>query len=448
LILACLAPLPPAPASAKAPPGAAEVRLAQVEGLEKIIKLAEMNARDEAQRERLKKLAEEARRLRDKLREGVEKREAQADLAKIRDGLQAEKLSLGDGQERQGMESALGKLGENPDLARAQKDLGDRDLVSFDEEMARLADKLEKGDRERALRTLEEAAEAARKNGAPGVAKALEEERKRLAEMGKKADKLRELAKELGSALDEDGRRALRDFAEKGGAKEQARLAEKLEEALGKLTPEERRRLAENLKKRLKEAPEDALGPSPSKKQLADLADQLDTPEGQKALEDELRRMAKEPPADSEEGRRQKGLGDAEDGAGEAERQMGGGTPVPIPVEGPGKPGSGPSGSGKDPKGEAQAGHTEGGGPGGDHKGLTGVIEGNGMKARSSAKMNKGKPMPGVVLGRSAGKAGETANVRGTGALGAAAPGEIGGVERSDVPEEYREQVGRYFQPK
>ena len=64
------------------------------------------------------------------------------------------------------------------------------------------------------------------------------------------------------------------------------------------------------------------------------------------------------------------------------------------------------------------------------------------------AKINTGKPMPGMVLGRSAGKAGDTANLGGTGALGEAAPGEIGGVERSDVPEEYREQVGRYFQPK
>jgi hypothetical protein len=56
--------------------------------------------------------------------------------------------------------------------------------------------------------------------------------------------------------------------------------------------------------------------------------------------------------------------------------------------------------------------------------------------------------MPGVVMGRSAGRPGETANVVGQGALGRAAAGEIGGVERSDVPEEYRDQVGRYFQPR
>ena len=44
-------------------------------------------------------------------------------------------------------------------------------------------------------------------------------------------------------------------------------------------------------------------------------------------------------------------------------------------------------------------------------------------------------------------RAGETANQAGTGALGAAGPDQVGGVEHSEVPEEYREQVGRYFQP-
>jgi hypothetical protein len=49
--------------------------------------------------------------------------------------------------------------------------------------------------------------------------------------------------------------------------------------------------------------------------------------------------------------------------------------------------------------------------------------------------------------GRAPARAGETANQRGTGALEHAAPGEVGAVERSEVPEEYREQVGRYFEP-
>jgi hypothetical protein len=76
------------------------------------------------------------------------------------------------------------------------------------------------------------------------------------------------------------------------------------------------------------------------------------------------------------------------------------------------------------------------------------VVDGQGVKARATAKINKGRLMPGMVMGRTAGRPGETANMQGSGALGTVAPDEVGGVERSDVPEEYREQVGRYFQPK
>ena len=53
----------------------------------------------------------------------------------------------------------------------------------------------------------------------------------------------------------------------------------------------------------------------------------------------------------------------------------------------------------------------------------------------------------GGTLGRAPSRPGETANQAGTGALGQAGPSELGGVEGSEVPEEYREQVGRYFQP-
>jgi hypothetical protein len=316
--------------------------------------------------------------------------------------------------------------------------------------METLANKLENTSRERAQKTLEEAAEAAKKAGAPGVAKALEEQKKRMKERGDKADKLRELAKELGSALSPEGREALEDFNRSGSGKDAQRLADALEKGLDKLTPEQRKQLAENLKKQIAKAPEEGMGKGPSKQQLRDLAEQLATPEGQEQLEEELRRMAEAPAPGSEEAERQKALDGAQEGAGEAEGQVGGGAPMPIPLAGndgshKGSPGKADKG-GKDGT-DAQPGHSEGGGPG-DHKGQTGVVEGGDMKARASAKINKGKPMPGMVMGRSAGRAGETANIAGAGALGAAAPAEIGGIERSEVPEEYREQVGRYFQPK
>jgi hypothetical protein len=440
-----IAPLPPLPPGAPAAPGTGTVQLARVDGLEKVIKLAQASARDEAQRERLKKLAEEAKKLRDKLKDGIEKRQAQDEIARLKDGILAERLSLGDGQQRQGMESALGKLGEDPALKNAQKALGDRDLVRLDEEMERLANKLESADRRRAQQTLEDAAEAARRSGAPDVARALEEEKRRLAELGKKADRLRALAKELGDALDDEGREALQDFDRKGGGKEAQKLAEELDEALGKLTPEQRKKLAENLKKKMTEAPgqqgdpEEGLSPG----DLKDLADQLDTPEGQQQLEDALKKMAEDPAEGSEEGERQKRLDDAEEGAGEAEQQLGG---VPMPMPGGGGQPSPGQRSGP-PGGTPLAGHTEGEGPG-SHHGRTGVVEGGEMRARAAGRLGKGRPMPGVVMGRSPGRAGDTANTVGQGGLGSAAADEVGGVERSDVPEEYREQVGRYFQPK
>jgi hypothetical protein len=61
--------------------------------------------------------------------------------------------------------------------------------------------------------------------------------------------------------------------------------------------------------------------------------------------------------------------------------------------------------------------------------------------------MNKGAPNAGTTMGRSTGRAGDAANTRGSGALGEVGPSEVNGIERSEVPEEYREQVGRYFQP-
>jgi hypothetical protein len=443
-------PLPPPPVAPAAPPGAEMVKLADIKGLDKIIDLANASARDEAQRKRLDKLAEDAKKLREKLRAGMEKREAQAEIAKLKDAITAERLSLGEGEQRAGLESALGKLGENPDMKSAAKALGDRDLVQFDEEMEKLANRLEKEDRERAQKTLEEAAEAARKANAPDVAKALEEQRKRLEESAKKNQKLGELGKAIGDGLPDDAKQALKDFQSgKGGAKEQQKLAEQMEEALGKLTPEERKRLAENMKKRAEQMGEGEMGEGPTKEQLKELAEELASPEGQKRLAEELKRMAKGEEEDSAEGERQKKLDDAQKGAGEAEEQMGGGAPMPVPVPGgkPGAPnGNGGKNGGKDGQ-NPMAGHSEGGGPG-DHKGQTGVVDGPGVKARASGPINKAPSMPGVTLGRTTGKAGETANIQGTGALGNAAAGELGAVERSDVPEEYREQVGRYFQPK
>lgn len=446
----CLLPLPPPPPAAEPPPGAEIVKLTDIRGLEKIEALAQMDARDEAQKKRLEELANEAKKLRDKLKDGAPKREVQADIAKLGDGLSAERLSLGDGEQRKGLESALGRLSSDKSLEKAAKALGDRDLTAFDEEMQKLASSAEKDARDKAKKALEEAAEAARKDGAPDVAKMLEEQKKLFEQLEKKSEKLRELSKALEGAagkdaLGEEGQQALEEMGRSGSPEAQRKLAEALEKALGKMSDEERKRLAENMKKQIADEAQDNGGAAPEMQDLKDLTDKLGTPEGQKALEDMLKEMGKAPESDKgPEGECQRQLGEAEKGLGELGEQLGG-MPVPMPMPGQGKPGqNGPPGS----PGDKPGGGGPGKGPGKDKQpGETAKVDGGRLEARAATKLNAGAPMPGVVMGRTEGQAGESANIRGTGALGQVGAQEIEGVTRSDVPEEYREQVGRYFQP-
>ena len=83
----------------------------------------------------------------------------------------------------------------------------------------------------------------------------------------------------------------------------------------------------------------------------------------------------------------------------------------------------------------------------GNHAGSTNPVDAQTLKSRSQGKMNKGQAMPGSVTMYTQGKAGGTANTRGSGDLRVVGPSEVDGVERSDVPEEYRENVRQYFQP-
>lgn len=462
-----LAPLPPAPPVAAPPPGVEIVKLADVRGLEAIEALAQADARDEAQKKRLADLAEEARKLREKLKDGAPKRDVQSDVAKLADGIAAERLSLGEGEQRKGLEAAIGRMSADPSLEKAAKALGDRDLTAFDEEMEKLANSAEKEARERAKKALEEAAEAARNEGAKDVAKMLEEQKKLFEQLEKRSEKLRELAKSLEGAMGEgalgqEGQEALEELGRTGSPEAQRKLAESLEKALGNLTDEQRKKLADAMKRRLQEQAGQGQGMPPGAGDMKDLADQLGTPEGQKALEEMLKQLAEEPPPGSE-GERQRQLGEAERGLGELGQQLGG-VPVPMAGNGPGNGNGSGNGNGNgngsgngngngsgngDGSGNGTGGPGHGGspGPGDKGNGSTGKVDAGDLRSRAGARLNPGAPMPGVVLGRTQGRPGETANKQGTGALGNVGAQEIEGVTRGDVPEEYREQVGRYFQP-
>jgi len=433
-------PLPPQPEPPPVAPGSEIVQLADVSGLDEIIALADMDARDEDQKRRLEKISSDAQKLKERLAEGMEKREAQAEIARLKDEIVAERLSIGEGERRAGLEAAIGALESNPDLSKAARALGDRDLTAFDEEMRRLAQQLEDDSRKQAAETLERAEEAAKKAGADDVAKELAQQRKLLEERMRQSEKLKELSDSLGEGLSQEGGEALEELGESGDPKAQKKLVEELEKALGELSDEERKQLAENMKKRAQEL-EDQGGEmgEQSAEDLREMAKRLETPEGQRELAEQLKEMAKKP-QESDESKRQQGLDDAQRGAGQAERQLGiprsGGNPGPG-----GKPGS--KGGDKGGKGGPGSGGDEG-----EHEGETKRVPGSELRSHTKTPMNQGAPMPGMVTGRAPGQAGGTANKRGTGALGIVGPDEVGALERGEVPEEYREQVGRYFQTK
>jgi hypothetical protein len=458
-----LVALPRLPAPPTAPPGSEAVQLGELHELDAVVRLSELDARDEAQRQRLRELSDRAKELRRKLREGMPQREAQDEIAKLRDAVAAERARLGSGEQRAGLEAALGKLGKDPALDAAARALGDRDLTRFDQEMERLANQLETKDREQAKKALEEAAKAARERGAEDVAKALEEQKRLLDQRGKKSDKLKELSKAFGDGLSDDAKKALKGLEQSGSSRDAQKLSSALEKALEGLSDAERQRLAERLKEQAKQLdPETAEMFPLDKKQLEQMSKQLESPEGQQELAEELKRTAAEPGPQSEESKRQQGLGEAEKGLGEAQRRAGGAVPMPLGAGtgggGKGKPspdangpqanGQGKSAAGAD-TGEEQdgaPGSTQGGGPG-KHGGKSAPVDTDPFRSKANAKLNPGRPMPGMVMGRTTSPGGETANKVGTGALETAAPGEVGAVEHGEIPEEYREQVGRYFQP-
>lgn len=447
LVLVARSPLPVV-AVAAPDPGEARVQITQVEGLKKVAELGKAHARDDAQRQRLEALAKEADQLRVDLERGLEKREALDRIAKLRDDIAAEKLTLGDGERRAGLEAAISKLQQQDATKEAARALGDHDLEKMDREMERIANARERQDRDAARHALDDAAAAARAAGAPDVAKALEEQKQALEQREKRAEELRDLEKAMeGTGTASPEQQTESSALDRKGSDEAARkLADAMGKALEKLTPEQRKKLAEKLREQA--ARQGKNGPQSDPQDLKDLADDLSTPEGQKKLEDELEQLADQDDQ-SPESKGQQQLDGAEEGADGAEGQINGqgegqgkgkGPGIPVPTPG--------NGSSSDANGDGPGaeGHHHDTGTG-SHAGHTGEVDTGTLRSRAHGPMSRAPGMPGSTTGWTPGKADGTANVRGTGALGTAGPGEIDGVDHSDVPEEYREQVRQYFQP-
>ncbi len=428
-------PLPPEPPPPERPPGTETVQTTELAGLERIIALERLEARDAEQRQRLDAIAKRARELRSALAEGMEKREAQARIAKLRDEISAERMRFGDARNRAGLAAAVRKLRSDTrheELARA---LGEGDLTEFDREMQELANRAEEEARKAAREALEDAAQAARERGAEELADLLERERQEFEKQQARAEALRELARQLEGSLDDDARRDLDEFGANGDPEAQRRLAEALEDALGDLSDDERQRLAERLKKKLEQ---DGIDPL-TKEQLDRLQKRLESESGREELRQMLKDLANREPG--EDAQRQQGLDDAERGGAEAQRELG---LVPVPSPGASQSGRGDSPDGRD--GSSTGGPGEGGDVG-DHGGKTERLESGRLRAKARPRLDPSVPLRSGTQGRAPGGTGETANQKGTGKLGEVGDAELESVERSEVPEEYREQVGRYFQP-
>ena len=448
-----LLPLPAAPQGPAAPPGAERVQIENLKGLERIEALARVQGQNPEQDERLKQLAARAKKLREALANGLEKREALSEVAKLRDGIAAERLKLGDRENRPGLDAALRAFANNQALQGAQKALSKGDLTAFDDEMQKLANRAESSDRKAAKDALEEAAKAARERGAKGLGDALDAQKKLFEQRAARSDALREFAQSMKGKLSKEALEDLKEFGTSGDPAAQERLENALEKALEGLSPEERKRLAERLQQRLEQNDGNA---SPlTKKQLEALSKQLGSDAGIDALKQQLRDLAK--PESSDDAQRERGLGDAERGGSAAERGLGA-LPVPAAGDGDGMAdGDGsPRREGKDSAGgKSTGGDKDGsGGPGshrdsgsGAHQGSTPEVLGKELRSKADARLQAGAPMHGATLGRAPAHAGETANERGTGSLGEAQKTEVGAVDHADIPEEYREQVGRYFEP-
>lgn len=442
-------------------PGAANVTLGAGSGLERVERLATVPARDPAQRERLLALSKDAKKLREDLTKGLPRRDAQDRAGKLAEAVRAERVTLGSGEERKGLEAAIAALSRDDTTRRTAAALGDHDLHAMDRELEHHANAREAADRTRAKQALEAAKNAAKSEGAPGVAKALEDALSKNEKREARARMLRELGQGTTSPTAKDALKNLDRAPSDANAKA---LAEALADALEGLTEAERKKLAEALGKMAASETDPT-----SAKELDALAKELATDEGRAALARRLRELADRDDSTEEESRDQS-LSEAEQGIDGTEGALGSGGGGERGDAGSGQtagaagspggpPGGGASagagaGSGLVPAPGAGGGAAGSGGSGshhdtgtGDHTGRTEALGGAGFKARAKGPTGRGPLMPGTTTAWKPGDAQGTADAVGTKALESARANEVQGADRGDVPEDYREQIHRYFRP-
>ena len=277
------APLPPAPIVAF-DPGTAKIQIAEVEGLEKIIKLAQLDPRDEAQRERLDKIAKDAEKLKEESDEGNgearrARQDREAEGADRRGAIDARRRARSVRVSRARCRSSKRTTRRSARRRRSAITISNRWTRRWRSSRTRAR----KQDRDLAKKSVQDAADAAKQNGAPGVAKALEDEKKAMEKREKRAEELRDLADSMKKeGIKNDDVENKSEALDRKGTDEAAKkLADAMGKALDKLTPEEKKRLADACAKKRRRAAGRA-----DAEDMKDMADRALDAEGQKKLED------------------------------------------------------------------------------------------------------------------------------------------------------------------
>jgi hypothetical protein len=463
---ALLVPVPPARGG---PPGSEVVRVQDAEVLRAIERLPERVV-DPSRRREFERAAERARELRRDLAEGIEQREALDRIAALREqlaGVRPEETAT----ERRARDAAVEALADEPEMQRA---LSERDPELFDRAVERAAARREAADRDRARAALRAAARAAAEAGDFGLERALLRRDRLLEARVRQAELVRELAEAMPELRADGVRRALERLSRDGDGSELTReLVDAMREAWSRLSADERRRLAEAMQ-HVQAAENDAASVSREGDEASAGAPDADTLEAQlrQALQNLDRLQAqigrtgggpqgtpvpapsRLPAAPGQGGGQGQGQGQGQ-GVGQAQGQGQG--------QGQGGGSARGQGQGRGHQGQGGGRGPQGGDPGGGAGGngsrdgpategpetdrATRTLQGrDGVLARVRPLVDPGAAPAnrtyvwvdpaGTPLPRGVGAADPT---------GQPALGEPGAIERTPVPEEYREQVRRFF---
>lgn len=310
---------------------------------------------------------------------------------------------------RRAAEAALAEL-DDPSLRDA---LARGDLARLDEAVRALADSREASARQAAEASLRRAAQAARQQGRGDLADALDDEADLLHRRGASSELARAVAQSLA------GTPGAQRVADHLARNEDRALSQALDAAMREvdrgLTPDERRRLAQALARMASQA-------DPGSRAELDRAARAATPEEMRAamqqMVDALRRGALD---HTRAGRT---------GAGDARGQL---ARLRLAMQPGGAPGAGPSSGQRDPGHVDTVGHTQ-------------AIARQGFVAPVQAAQDPARPGVPVSSERfdtTGARASEPSEVR----LREAAPAALQGIERTAVPEPYRDQLREYFAP-